>query len=54
VATTIGGMNIQTVRTAPRSPWQNAFVERVIRLNPARVPRSRDRDERGRASPSAD
>ena len=30
VATTIGGMNIQTVRTAARSPWQNAFAERVI------------------------
>jgi len=30
VATTIGGMNIQTVRTAPRSPWQNAYAERVI------------------------
>jgi putative transposase len=24
VATTLAGMNIQTVRTAPRSPWQNA------------------------------
>jgi transposase InsO family protein len=23
-------MNIQTVRTAPRSPWQNAYVERVV------------------------
>ena len=23
-------MPIQTVRTAPRSPWQNAYVERVI------------------------
>ena len=23
-------MNIQAVRTAPRSPWQNAYVERVI------------------------
>ena len=23
-------MNIQTVRTVPRSPWQNAYVERVI------------------------
>ena len=22
-------MNIQAVRTAPRSPWQNAYVERV-------------------------
>src|SRR5262245_27863957 len=30
VATTIGGMNIQTVRTALRSPWQNAYAERVI------------------------
>ena len=29
-ATTIAGMNIQPVRTAPRSPWQNAYVERVI------------------------
>ena len=23
-------MNIQTVRTVPRSPWQNAYVERLI------------------------
>ena len=23
-------MNTHTVRTAPRSPWQNAYVERVI------------------------
>jgi transposase InsO family protein len=30
VATTIAAMNIQAVRTAPRSPWQNACVERVI------------------------
>jgi transposase InsO family protein len=30
VLTTIVGMNIQVVRTAPRSPWQNAYVERVI------------------------
>ena len=30
VATTTAGMNIQPVRTAPRSPWQNAHVERVI------------------------
>lgn len=29
VAATIAGMNIQAVRTAPRSPWQNAYVERV-------------------------
>ena len=30
VATTIERMNIQGVRTAARSPWQNAYVERVI------------------------
>ena len=30
VATTLERMNIQEVRTAPRSPWQNAYVERVI------------------------
>ena len=29
-ATTVAGMNIQAIRTAPRSPWQNADVERVI------------------------
>ena len=30
VATTLARMNSQAVRTAPRSPWQNAYVERVI------------------------
>lgn len=30
IATTVARMNIQAVRTAPRSPWQNAYVERVI------------------------
>jgi putative transposase len=30
VTTTVVSMNIQAVRTAPRSPWQNAYVERVI------------------------
>jgi putative transposase len=30
VPTTLEGMNIQDVQTAPRSPWQNAYVERVI------------------------
>jgi putative transposase len=30
VATTIAGMVTAAVRTAPRSPWQNAYVERVI------------------------
>jgi transposase InsO family protein len=30
VATTVARMSIAKVRTAPRSPWQNAYVERVI------------------------
>ena len=30
VATTLAAMQIQHVLTAPRSPWQNAFVERFI------------------------
>ena len=30
VATTIASMHIQEIRTAPRSPWQNAYVERVV------------------------
>ncbi len=30
VASTITAMQIQEVVTAPRSPWQNAYVERII------------------------
>jgi transposase InsO family protein len=30
VAGTIAAMQIQAVVTAPRSPWQNAYVERLI------------------------
>jgi putative transposase len=30
LAVTASGMGIQELRTAPRSPWQNAYVERVI------------------------
>jgi putative transposase len=30
VASTIAAMRIQDVVTAPRSPWQNAYVERFI------------------------
>jgi transposase InsO family protein len=30
VANTVAGINIDAVRTASRSPWQNAYVERVI------------------------
>jgi hypothetical protein len=29
-ARTMAAMNIAAIRTAPRSPWQNAYVERVI------------------------
>jgi transposase InsO family protein len=30
LAATAAGMGIQEIRTAPRSPWQNAYAERVI------------------------
>ena len=30
VAATVASMNIRAVRTAPHSPWQNAYVERLI------------------------
>jgi transposase InsO family protein len=30
VSTTARGMGIEEIRTAPRSPWQNAYAERVI------------------------
>ena len=30
LAATASGMGIQEIRTAPRSPWQNAYAERVI------------------------
>jgi len=30
LATTAKGMGIEEIRSAPRSPWQNAYVERVI------------------------
>jgi transposase InsO family protein len=30
VAATVAGMSIEAIRTAPRSPWQNAYVERLI------------------------
>ncbi len=30
VASTIGAMRIHEIVTAPRSPWQNAYVERLI------------------------
>jgi len=30
LAATVSGLGIQDLRTAPRSPWQNAYVERLI------------------------
>ena len=30
LAATVGGLGIEDLRTAPRSPWQNAYVERLI------------------------
>ena len=30
VASTIDGLGIRDIPTAPRSPWQNGFAERVI------------------------
>jgi len=30
IATTVAGMHVEAVQTAPRSPWQNAYIERLI------------------------
>ena len=46
LGTTAKAMGIEEVLTAPRSPWQNAFVERFIGSAPSRVSRSRDRVQR--------
>ena len=40
---TAKAMGIEEVLTAPRSPWQNAYVERFIGFGAARVSRSRHR-----------
>ena len=47
----VAGMGIAEVVSAPASPWQNPYVERLIGSIPTRVSRSRDRHERG-ASPA--
>ena len=44
-------MGIEEVLTAPRSPWQNPFVERVIGYPSPRVPRPRHRVERALVAP---
>ena len=38
-------MGMEEVLTAPRCPWQNPFVERLVWLDPTRVPGPRDRVE---------
>jgi len=43
----VKAMGIKEVLSAPRSPWQRAYVERVIRHDSPRVPRPRDRSQRG-------
>jgi hypothetical protein len=42
----VKAMGIQEVLSAPRSPWQRAYVERH-RYGSPRVPRPRDRSQRG-------
>ena len=32
---TAQALNIQAILSAPRSPWQNAYVEKANRLDPA-------------------
>ena len=41
-------MQIQDVVTTPRSPWQNAYIERLHGITSPRMPQSRDRPERRR------
>jgi hypothetical protein len=50
----VKGMGIEEVLTAPQSPWQNPFVERLIGSIRARVPESRDRAGRATPPPSPD
>jgi len=40
-AYTSKALGIEEILTAPRSPWQNAYVERFHRVRPTRMPRSR-------------
>ena len=50
----LSSLDLQDVRTAPRSPWQNTYVERFIGSLRTRVPRSRRRLERGRLASCAE
>jgi hypothetical protein len=48
------GMGIEEVLTAPHSPWQNPFAERLIGSIPARVSQSRARAQRVTPPPHPD
>jgi hypothetical protein len=48
---TARAMNIQEVLTAPRSPWQNAYVERLIGSIRRRLPRPCSHVQRTRLVP---
>jgi transposase InsO family protein len=43
----IRAMGIRDHPTAPRSPWQNGHVERIIRIDPSRISRPPHRVRRG-------
>jgi putative transposase len=49
----IAGMGIAEVVSAPASPEQNPYVERLIGSNAARVSRSGDRSQRSASAPHA-
>jgi hypothetical protein len=52
-ARTATAMDIREVLTAPRSPWQNAYVETLHRIGAPRMSRPRPRVQRERTPPVA-
>jgi transposase InsO family protein len=51
LTSTAKAIGMEQVRTAPRSPWQNAYVERFIGSVRRELPGSRDRAHGRRAAP---
>src|SRR5262245_27022092 len=49
--TTMAAMGIEEILTALRSPWQDAYAERVDRVYSPRVPRSHHRRQCARIAP---
>jgi transposase InsO family protein len=47
----VEAMGIAEVKTAPRSPWQNAYAERIIGSYPSRIPGLRNRVQRVPSAP---